>query len=228
MTVRPTGAITSPGYVTRDDLARYNHSMLSSDSSRPATSDLAQVEDADLVARCAEGDQRAWSELVRRYKRLIYTIPYRMGLDPADADDVFQITFTRLSENIEKLEQPGRVRAWLVTTARRIALNLTSRTRRMEGEEVLAMVADPAELPPDEIHRLEQQQLVWLALSRLGDRCRKLLIRLYYPEEGQARASSYEEVAKEMGVPIGSIGPTRMRCLKKMKAEYEEIRGQEE
>jgi len=178
------------------------------------------------VERCARGDQQAWRELVDRYRRLVYTIPYRMGLDPADADDVFQVTFARLAENVDRLKEPARVRAWLVTTARRLALNLTARTRRHEDEAALSTVADPAPLPSEEHRRLEDQQLVRIALSRLGDRCRQLLGQLYYPEEGGEKRS-YEDVAAALGIPIGSIGPTRIRCLKKLLAEYRAITGDE-
>ncbi len=194
--------------------------------SRPAKP--AEAADAALVARCAESDAAAWRALVDRYRRLVYTIPYRMGLDPADADDVFQLTFTRLAERIDRLERPERVRAWLVTTARRLALNLVSRSRLMESEDALVNVADPADLPPDEIDRLERQQLVRLALSRLGRRCRRLLERLYYGEAATGQRVSYEEIAAEMDMPVGSIGPTRMRCLKKLSTEFERLAGGED
>jgi RNA polymerase sigma factor (sigma-70 family) len=177
------------------------------------------LSDADLVARCAAGDERAWAELVDRHRRLIYTIPYRMGLDPADADEIFQITFTRLSERLDKLEQPSRVRAWLVTTARRLALNAAGRRRNFEAE-VSPALADPADLPSETLARLEEQQLVRVALSRLGTPCRRLLSLLYYPERGGGSPASYESVAQELGMRIGSVGPTRMRCLRKLLAEF--------
>ncbi|HMB69985.1 MAG TPA: sigma-70 family RNA polymerase sigma factor [bacterium] len=182
--------------------------------------------DAELVARCAVGDEAAWRILVTRYERLVYTVPYRMGLDPADADEVFQITFTRLAERINDLREPDRVRAWLVTTARRMALNLAGRRREIPTD-VAPNLTDPAELPPEELARLQDQQLVRVALSRLGDRCRRLLTLLYY-SEGTAAERSYKEVAAEMGIPMGSIGPTRMRCLKKLLAEFRRLTEGEE
>lgn len=178
--------------------------------------------DAELVARCADGDDAAWRTLVNRYRRLIYTIPYRMGLDPADADEVFQVTFARLAERIGSLRDPERVRAWLVTTARRVALNLTGR-RRDADPEALATIADTADLPEAEIERLQEQQLVRRALDGLGGRCRELLRRLYYPDPASGETGSYESVARELGVPVGSIGPTRMRCLKKLLLEYRRL-----
>ena len=192
---------------------------------RPSTPPLDRYPDAELVAACAAGDQRAWSVLVHRYRRLVYTIPYRMGMDPADADDIFQVTFTRLAARIGELKEPGKVRAWLVTTARRIALTAATQRRAVaDSEEILATMTDPADLAPEELEELEEQQLVRVALSRLGDKCRRLLSLLYYANEGDG---SYESAAREMGIPIGSVGPTRMRCLKKLLAEYEKVeRGQ--
>lgn len=188
----------------------------------------SQTTDAELVAACADGNERAWHELVSRYRRLIYTIPYRMGLDPADADEVFQITFTRLAERIDRLEQPDRVRAWLVTTAKRVSLNAIARRRSFENpDDTLANVADPADLPSEEVRRMEEQQLLRLALRRLGGRCEKLLRLLYYPE-GMAEPSTYDEVSESLGMPVGSIGPTRMRCLKKLRTLFEELTEDEE
>lgn len=178
--------------------------------------------DAELVARCAAGDDAAWRTLVTRYERLVYTIPYRMGLDPADADEVFQITFTRLAERIGDLREPGRVRAWLVTTARRMTINLAGRRREIPAE-IPATVADPAELPSEELARLQDQHLVRAALARLGERCRRLLTLLYYAEGGAGPEGSYKAVAREMGIPMGSIGPTRMRCLKKLLVEFRRL-----
>jgi RNA polymerase sigma factor (sigma-70 family) len=185
----------------------------------------AKTPDADLVALCAAGDVYAWRVLVTRYRRLIYTIPYRMGLDPAEADDVFQLAFARLAERIDRLERPERVRAWLVTTARRLSLNVVTRRRRLEDSAVvLENVADPSDLPGEEIERLEEQQLIRIALERLGGRCRELLSLLYYPEDTGA---SYETISKRLGMPIGSIGPTRMRCLRKLRAEFERLAGED-
>lgn len=184
--------------------------------------------DARLVAACAKGDEDAWRALVQRYRRLVYTIPYRMGLDPADADEVFQITYTRLAERIDRLERPERVRAWLVTTARRVSLNLVTRRRTGDdSSDALAHVADPADLPSEELRKLEEQELVRSALERLGDRCRELLRLLYYPEGGD-RTASYEEISERLGMPVGSIGPTRMRCLRKLRTEFERLTGEEE
>ena len=189
--------------------------------SRTRTPASEQSTDAELVELGAERDQRAWAILVDRYRRLIYTIPYRMGLDPAEADEVFQLTFTRLAERIDTLENPSRVRAWLVTTARRLALNSVARRKPLESsEEVLGGIVDPLDLPSEEVEKLEQQQLVRAALERLGGRCQRLLRLLYYGAEDSGSPPSYEEIGKSLDMPVGSIGPTRLRCLKKLLTEF--------
>lgn len=171
------------------------------------------------MARCVQGDALAWRTLVERYRRLVYTIPYRMGLRAVDADDIFQITFCELAERIETLRQPDRVRAWLVTAARRAALKTATRGHAGTADPLLHL-PDPAELPSDELERLQDQQLVRVALARLGERCRRLLTRLYYRRGSREGDGSYDEIARELGMPLGSVGPTRIRCLKKLLVEF--------
>jgi RNA polymerase sigma factor (sigma-70 family) len=183
---------------------------------------LEKLSDADIVARCASGDEAAWRALILRYRRLVYTIPYRMGLDPDASDEVSQITWVRLAQRIGAIQEPARVRAWLVTTARRVALNVAGRRHDAETE-TQAELTDPADLPSEEIERLEQQQSVRVALARLDQRCRDLLSLLYYPDERSTEPLSYEAVAKKMGIPHGSVGPTRLRCLKKLLVQYRKL-----
>ncbi|GJM44985.1 MAG: RNA polymerase sigma factor [Gemmatimonadota bacterium] len=169
------------------------------------------------MALCAAGDDVAWRALVARYRRLIYTIPFRMGLRPTDADDVFQLTFTSLIERIDSLEQPDRVRAWLVTAARRTSLKLITRARD-EDPDALDHLPDARELPSDELERLEDESMIRVALARLQARCRTLLELLYFSDAAQPPA--YDAIAEELGVPVGSIGPTRGRCLRKLYDEF--------
>jgi RNA polymerase sigma factor (sigma-70 family) len=186
---------------------------------------LERLEDRDLASLCAEGDELAWGTLIRRFQRLVFAIPMRAGLSEDLAEHVFHETFARLAEGIGALQRPERIRAWIVTTARRLTIDeIRSRAgaRRTQGEEVLDRIEDPAALAPDELTLLETRHLVRQALLRLGDRCRRLLKALFYDESDPPR--SYESIASELGMPVGSLGPTRARCLKKLSAELEEIR----
>lgn len=177
--------------------------------------------DAQLVAACRRDEAEAWDELIARYERLIYTIPLRYGLTASEAEDVFQTTWMALLEKLSTLTEPERVSAWLVTTARRATWD---RRRGAEHERTLAF--NPAELPdgmsdttPEEIvAEFQQQQRARQALSRLGERCRRLLYYLYEDRTDP----TYADIADILGMTTGSIGPTRARCLEKLRALLEE------
>lgn len=176
--------------------------------------------DEQLLAGCRRGDEGAWEALVRRYQRLIYAIPRRAGLDEDAASEVFQEVFAALLESVEAIEQPSRLQAWLVTTAKRKTWRVVGRSKSSrpfasgeeEGEGEMYDIADEALLPDEALVQLEEQHLVRAALDELEDRCRGLLQMLFYRSE----PPPYSEIAAALGTSEGSIGPTRARCLKKL------------
>jgi RNA polymerase sigma factor (sigma-70 family) len=176
--------------------------------------------DEQLLLACRRGEEAAWEALVRRYQRLIYTIPRRAGLDEDASAEVFQEVFTTLLENVEGIEQPSRLHAWLVTTARRKTWRHISRTKATrsfgggedEAEDEMYALPDERILPDEALEQLEQQHLVRASLGELDERCRKLLTMLFY----RAESPSYNEIAAALGTTEGSIGPTRARCLRKL------------
>lgn len=186
---------------------------------------LDDLTDADLVAMCRKGRQAAWSTLVRRFQRLVYTVPRRAGLSDEQAADVFQFTFSRLFEHIDKLDDGARVHAWLVTTAKRETLRLLEQSRRIvdltapagteegDSEDPLERLADPAPLPEALLGELQEQDRVRRALERLEPRHRQLLELLFLQDE----APPYAEIAARLGIAEGSIGPTRARALDKLR-----------
>ena len=175
--------------------------------------------DEQLLAGCRRGEEGAWEALVQRYQRLIYAMPRRAGLDEDAAAEIFQDVFTTLLESIENIEQPSRLQAWLVTTAKRKTWRMVGRAKSLrpfasedEGEDEMYDLADEGLLPDEALTRLEEQHLVRAALEELGERCRALLQMLFYAAE----APPYSEIAAALGTSEGSIGPTRARCLKKL------------
>jgi RNA polymerase sigma factor (sigma-70 family) len=180
--------------------------------------DVAEL-DIDLIRRCRRGSVGAWHQVLNRYERLVFSIPLRYGLSREDAADVAQLTFTVLVENMDKLADDSRLGAWLATVARRNTWRKLERNRREIASEHLegASLAENAVLlGKSDAESVEHWELTdWLdtGLSQLSEKCRNLLKALYF----QPELASYAEVAEHFGMPLGSIGPTRARCLKRLK-----------
>ena len=178
--------------------------------------------DKQLLLSCRRGDETAWETLVNRYQRLIYAIPRRAGLDDDQAAEVFQEVFTTLFQKLDDIDEPDRLHAWLVTTAKRKTWRVISKNRltgqMYEPEDEsgdrgeLAKIPDDSPLPDEALLRLEEQHHLRIALKALDERCRKLLTMLFY----QGETPAYSEIAAALGTSEGSIGPTRARCLEKM------------
>lgn len=176
--------------------------------------------DAELLRDCRGGNQTAWDELVARYQRLIYAIPRRAGLSDEQCADVFQEVFLTLFEKLDAIEQPEKIRSWIVTTAKfktwatvRGSKGLYSPENDEEMEREMANLADASPLADDMLIELEQQHLIRTALKLLEERCQKIISMLYLRQS----AASYSEVAAEVGVGETSISPLRSRCLKKLE-----------
>jgi RNA polymerase sigma factor (sigma-70 family) len=175
--------------------------------------------DAELVAACRRGDETAWNALVDRYQRLIITIPRRAGLSEQQAADVFQEVFLTLFEKLDEIQQPDRIRSWMVTTAKfktwgivRGEKGFYSPETEEEMELEMASLADDSPLADDRLIELEQQHQIRTALKELEERCQKILSMIYL----QDAAASYAEVAATIGVGETSISPMRSRCLQKL------------
>lgn len=175
--------------------------------------------DAELVLACRRGDETAWNALVDRYQRLIITIPRRAGLSEEQAADVFQEVFLTLFEKLDEIEQPERIRSWIVTTAKfktwgiiRSKKGFYSPETSEEMEFEMASLPDASPLADDVLIELEQQHQIRTALKELEERCQKILSMIYL----QDSAASYAEVATAIGVGETSISPMRSRCLQKL------------
>jgi RNA polymerase sigma factor (sigma-70 family) len=168
--------------------------------------------DAELVRCCLHGDDTAWRQLVDRYQRLVFSVALRAGLGQDDADDVFQIVFTTLYRRLDGLRDHGKLASWLITTTQREAWRVgrSQRGRSALDEQVIDERATAAELT----EQADRDQRVREAMARLDKRCRALLTALFL----DAEAANYAVIANRIGMPIGSIGPTRARCFKKLEA----------
>ncbi len=171
---------------------------------------------AGLVRGAAAGDRRAWERLVDQYARLIWSITAEFKLMESDAADVAQTTWLRLFEHIDRIEYPDRVGSWLAATARNECLRSLAARKRVvvlaHDDEVLTSVG-PCEPEVDErILANERDQVVRDALSCLPRRWQRLLELLMADPP-----TSYAEISDQLGLPVGSIGPTRGRCLAQLR-----------
>jgi RNA polymerase sigma factor (sigma-70 family) len=179
------------------------------------------TEDAgSLLRAAAAGDAQAWSALVRRFSGLVWSVARGHGLSPADAQDVYQTTWLRLTQHLERIKEPERVAGWLAATARNESLRVIRAGLRVFPVENVepALAALPS--PEDEAVQAESARQarwrsarLWEAFEELSERCKQLLRVLTAPTP-----LSYAEVAEVFDMPIGSIGPTRARCLARLRA----------
>lgn len=176
--------------------------------------------DPALVAACLDGEAAAWSELLGRYADLVYGLARQCGLDDARAQDVVQEVSLALWRGLPRLRAAERLLPWVLTTTRREAWRLARRGRaaRRREEDVARPEADPAPPSAGSLERLEEEQAVREALAALEERCRRLLRALYFEPVG---AQGYDALAEHLGIPRGSIGPTRGRCLAKLREHLE-------
>jgi RNA polymerase sigma factor (sigma-70 family) len=181
----------------------------------PAKNDGA-LDAADLVLRAAQGDRRAWEQLVDQYSRLIWAMTRGFKLAESDAADVVQATWLRLLEHIDRIEYPERIGSWLATTARHECLrHLAAGKKVMPVQDDHDAFSGAAVHQPDVDERLladERALMVRKAMSTLPSRSQRLLELLMADPP-----VSYTEISDQLGLPVGSIGPTRGRCLERLR-----------
>ncbi len=176
---------------------------------------------AVVVRRASEGDRAAWEMLVTEYSGLLWAVTRRFRLDEAQRADAVQTTWLRLFEHLDDIREPESLPGWLATTVRRVCLESLRGSKREEPIESLhehagsvgARNAEPDDTcPVRSALRREHQALVRRVLAELPDKHRRLMNLLL-----AAPAPSYREVSAQLGMPVGSIGPTRARILARMR-----------
>jgi len=163
------------------------------------------------------GDQVAWNAIVDRFSGLVWATARAHRLSRGDAADVAQTTWLRLVEHLDRIREPERLGAWLSTTARHESLRLIRRAAREEPSDESDLFEAPDSVSLDR-HLLDEERhgMLWRAFAKLSERCKRLLRLLMADVE-----PSYEEVGAALGMPVGSIGPTRIRCLEKLRTMTE-------
>jgi RNA polymerase sigma factor (sigma-70 family) len=176
---------------------------------------MTGTEVADALGRASLGDQRAWDSLVAAHTNLLWSVARAHRLNAEDAGDAVQAAWLKLLENLDKIREPEHLAAWLATTTRRECLRLLRYRKRevVPADEALADAPDPTTPPPGTALLVaERDAQLWSLFETLPDRCRVLLrVLMCVPE------ASYADIAAALDVPIGSIGPTRGRCLERLR-----------
>ncbi|HSP06098.1 MAG TPA: sigma-70 family RNA polymerase sigma factor [Acidobacteriota bacterium] len=174
----------------------------------PAEKIATAPSDADLIDRCLKGDQASWEALIRKYQNLIYSVPVRYRFSLQDASDIFQSVCLVLLEKLKTLRNAETLSSWLYVTTKRQCWKLAKRkAMEVELEDGAAGTVDP------EGEQLILQHQIRMGMEQLPEKCRDLLTALYYADPPM----SYDEVTAKLGIPFGSIGPTRARCLERLR-----------
>lgn len=184
----------------------------------PAPSAAAHEDLPSLLQAAAEGSQIAWDALVERFTGLLWSISRRYWLNEADAADVCQMTWLKLLENLGSIKDPARLPGWLSTTCQRECLALLRRAGRtvpVGDQSFLDARCEPGESTDQAALLADVYDTLWQAFNRLTDRCQRLLrVLITDAEEGPP---PYQGASATLGMPIGSLGPTRARCLDRLR-----------
>jgi RNA polymerase sigma factor (sigma-70 family) len=183
----------------------------------PPRAEREEWDDGRLIQACRAGDQEAWSVLIHRYRRLIYSIPARYGAQPADASDIFQAVCLELYAELPRLRKVESLRSWLISVTAHQAFHWKQRALKRATREASDIEPDTSRadepVPPAILEAAEREQILRDAIRSLPPRCREMIRLLFYEDP----PLPYAEVARRLGLATGSIGFIRGRCLKKLE-----------
>ena len=160
-----------------------------------------------LIESCLRGEQSAWTQLVAKYERLIYSVAHRLCPEMEDCADVFQRVCLALYQNLDRLRSDQVIPAWLTTVTRRQAYKV------IRAKKPYAQIDENELFVQANVDLIKEEFEIQLAIEQLDDRCQRLIHLLYF----DSKEPSYAEISAELGMPVASIGPTRARCLEKLR-----------
>lgn len=189
---------------------------------------IGSISNTQLVQRCLEGDATAWQQLVERYARLVHSVPARYGLTRSEVDDIGQEVFLALAQNLHQIDDPERLSAWLLTTARRLSWRLLQKRKQeqpavdgdlsdVEWAHTAQGVTQGAPTINELLLGWQHQEALAQGMQRLQERCQVLLTLIFLDQA----EPSYDEISERLDIPKGSIGPTRNRCLQQLRTILE-------
>ena len=171
-------------------------------------------EDARLISACLQGDQHAWETLIDKYKKLIYSIPFKYGAGVEDAADVFQSVCIEVFNSLGQLKNADSLRSWLITVAVRQSYRWKKKqSNHLELDAMEPEVAEELASVPETVLQLQQEQIVREVVEKLPPRCAEVVRLLFFEQP----PLPYAEVARRLGLATGSIGFVRGRCLERLR-----------
>jgi len=188
--------------------------------SRPVS--RASRSDEQLVRGSLDGNNEAWSQLIEKYKNLIYSVPMKYGFSSDDAADIFQDVCLTLLSELKTLRDPRALPKWLLMVTSRRCFYWKRRHARLVGMEPEALERVAGEVPPDAlaiVAEVEREQVIREALSSMPARCRRLIAMLFFDQPPRP----YRNVAQSLGIATGSIGFIRQRCLDRLRRQVETL-----
>ena len=179
----------------------------------------AALSDTRLVKDCLAGSEAAWSLLIEKYKALIFSIPVKYGLPPHDAADVFQSTCMELLARLPDLREPRALPKWLMQVAHHECYRWKRQQQRVVSRDADPDLPEPETPPIAEtlVQQTQQEQMLRDAMRMLTPQCRQLVHLLFF----ETPPRPYTEVAKELGLAIGSIGFTRQKCIERLRKQLD-------
>jgi RNA polymerase sigma factor (sigma-70 family) len=178
-------------------------------------------DDTRLVKECLRGNEQAWSLLIDKYKALIYSIPVKYGLPPHEAADVFQTTCAELLVRLPDLREPRALPKWLMQVAHHECYRWKRQQQRVVSRDAEPDLPEPETPPIAEtiLQQTQEEQMLREAMSVLSPQCRRLVELLFF----ETPARPYADVAKELGLAVGSIGFTRQKCIDRLRRQLDEL-----
>jgi RNA polymerase sigma factor (sigma-70 family) len=193
--------------------------MIGVDDRTPVTVRASQPDRSErivrLVSAARQGSEDALGEIVTELSPLLWQVARAAGLSTSDAEDVLQTVWMRLLAHLDDIHTSAALTGWLVTTTRREAWRVSAAARRQlpADTELLSTLPDQGPGSEEQVIIDDQRRILWQAIGQLSPRCQELLrIVAFVPRP------DYAAVAAELGMPTGSVGPTRGRCLAKLRA----------
>ena len=190
-------------------------------SDRASSGPASKWNDTRLVKECLSGNEAAWARLIDKYKALIYSIPVKYNLPPQEAADVFQATCVELLVRLPELREPRALPKWLMQVAHHECYRVKRLSQRVVSRDTEDDTPEPEPPPIAEnlVQQTQEEQILREAMATLTPQCRRLVEMLFF----ESPSRPYVEVARELGLALGSIGFTRQKCMERLRRQLEEL-----